>query len=133
MNRGIDTRLQKMERAIGPNPDDEFGLSKLSHDDLIPLQHTIMAGIVADERGLFTSDEIATMRDKLANLEAEVWRQIQFLQRPDVAEATPAIDRLAASQCRGNVTGKGWRTSGDCLTLPASYRRRPSGGSELDA
>ena len=68
-----------MERAIAPDPGDEFGLSKLSDDDLNRLLHDILSHIVANEQGLFTPEEAGGSRVKLAELEARIWDEASYL------------------------------------------------------
>jgi len=91
LSRAIDTRLDRIERALIPpfDPDDEFGLSKLSCDDLNRVQHHCLFHIAANEQGLFTPEEVDDSRVKLTELEASIWDEAAAMAARRAAGSRP--------------------------------------------
>lgn len=108
MNRSLDARMDRIERAIGAAREDEFGLSELSHDDLSPYLHDVASRIAANESGMFAQEEVDAARATLANLEAEVRDQIEFRRRPEIAAA------IASNNAAG-LNGKPWHSDWEGL------------------
>jgi len=117
MNRAIDARIHKIERALAPdNPDDEFGVDNLSEDDLNRVLHNCLLQIAANERGLFTQEEASDAREKLVSLECTIWATpLRWLKT-----GRPVVPRRFGGT---RTIGKPSPRNGDYSTLPAISRR----------
>ena len=85
MNRAIEARLSKVEKLVSPDEVDEFGFNKLSDEDLLRRLRELMLEAIA--RPDVTEDEKVGLREKLANLEAQVWQHASLASPVDVIAA----------------------------------------------
>jgi hypothetical protein len=124
----INARLTKIERLNRAEDENEF--AHLSDIDLKrKLRELYLEGVAHPD---FSRDIKDTARDGLAELEAEVWKRINFLRRPDIAAAIESNRRagLLPEGCQSYDT--------DCETLAREWGLLDANGtlisrSDLDA
>jgi hypothetical protein len=87
--RSIDARLNRIERAAGLDPDDEFAwIERLSDNDLSRLIHQLCTAVIDDPAS--RPEQIAEANVDRAKLECEVLEHLKFYQQPDIMKAVAA-------------------------------------------